>query len=268
MSLWSRLFGKPRDPAELEALMAELTTAMRPWLRAATRLVPEPWDDPGGGVGSRAGGMPYAEPGETWPRCGSCGVALDFIAQVDLRECPNRPTEAFDLFTFYYCWECFPWGDPTGEDQGQWALRTHSQASPERRKPLSPPGRDGQVTRPARLVPSSHPVLPSGEELDARDLPLAQRLEALPEFPDIVEALEERVLGRPITADGPTLVGGYPAWIQGEEAPRNAVGRRFELLAQLDSEPVPGWMWGDAGCVYLLFDPDDPHDVRLVLQSH
>jgi len=268
MSIWSKLFGKAREPGELEALIEELSTAMRPWVRAATRLVPEPWDDPGCGIGSRTGGAPYAEPGEPWPMCGTCATPLDFVAQIDLRECASRPTEAFDLLTLFYCWECFPWGDLSAEEAGQWTVRTYCQPAVERCRVTHPPTMTGQRSRPCRLEPLPVRVLPSGEELDLRDRALAERLEALPEYPDIVEAIEARLVGEPLAEGAASLVGGYPLWIQSEQAPTNTAGRRFELLAQLDSEPAPGWMWGDAGIVYLLFDPDDPSYIRLILQCH
>lgn len=112
-------------------------------------------------------------------------------------------------------------------------------------------------------------MIPPILELEELDLELAERIERHPEYPDIYELLEERLVGPSIDPRrAESTIGGHPRWIQAEQCPRTPSGKRYRLLAQLDSEPEPGWMWGDAGILYLFVAPEAPFDLRMVVQCH
>jgi uncharacterized protein YwqG len=77
-------------------------------------------------IGSHFGGIPYAEAGEEWPVCPTCKTSLTFIGQIDTKSGFNQPPEGVALFTFFYCWECFPWG-LKDEVKGTWVVRTYAE---------------------------------------------------------------------------------------------------------------------------------------------
>ena len=47
------------------------------------------------------GGNPYFETGDTWPVLAKDGRPYDFVCQVNLSDCPERPNFPFGLFTVF-----------------------------------------------------------------------------------------------------------------------------------------------------------------------
>src|SRR5262245_12974507 len=100
-SMWSWLTG--REQAGLEAA---LDAAIRAAAKPATALVVEKAAPPGHvfpPLATHFGGEPYFEARETWPTTGS-GDPYDFVCQVNLNDCVERPPVPFDLFSVFSCW--------------------------------------------------------------------------------------------------------------------------------------------------------------------
>ncbi|MEM9555472.1 MAG: DUF1963 domain-containing protein [Acidobacteriota bacterium] len=253
-----------QERRQLAAARERLLALVRPSTRLSFRQLEE--DDKMTPAMSHAGGAPYAEAGDDWPPCSGCGEPLEHIVQVDLRRCPVRPTTAYDLVVLFYCLRCFPWGIDREREAGQWLVRTYRAPDDGRAIALEPPARG--VADTCAIDAERFDMLPLWDELVAHDRVLAETLDTIDDgWEVLVEDLAEFVPEQ----NAATTVGGYPLWVQSDDAPvarDGAERRRFELLLQLDSEPVPGWMWGDAGMLYLFIDPGDPHDVRLVVQCH
>ncbi|QZE14011.1 DUF1963 domain-containing protein [Halosquirtibacter laminarini] len=57
-----------------------------------------------------------------------------------------------------------------------------------------------------------------------------------------------------VTTKMASQLGGYPQWLQGDEAPENT-----DLLLQIDSEEYPEFHWVDMGLIYLFLDHDQEH---------
>ena len=49
--------------------------------------------------------------------------------------------------------------------------------------------------------------------------------------------------------------------------PLNSSGKRMKLLLQINSEDDANLMWGDAGLVYIFYDPDNPGTFEYVRQE-
>jgi hypothetical protein len=205
---------------------------------------------------SKFGGIPYVEAGESWPQCPTCGKPLSFICQADLRQTAYRPACGACFFTFFYCWECFPW---SSDVVGQSVVRLYREPD-ERRAVLLP--LPGEVPQTAQCLISfvEDVSLPDWEGTslwcpEASDL--ACRLDEEWPWETYHDAATAIVGEQEITS----RVGGYPRWIQNEDTPPG-----MDFLAQIDSEDEAGIMWGDVGSVYLFLSPDEPFRTALVLQ--
>ncbi|RPK93802.1 hypothetical protein EES46_04975 [Streptomyces sp. ADI98-10] len=75
-------------------------------------------------VATRFGGLPTMEEGETWPLCDGCADDLTFVAQVDHARDGLHDTLPIGFFTFFYCWNCHPWG--RDRDRGGWLVRSYT----------------------------------------------------------------------------------------------------------------------------------------------
>jgi hypothetical protein len=209
-------------------------------------------------IASKFGGMPYHEPGETWPGCPTCKKPLSFICQLDLRQTVHPARDDVHFFTFFYCWDCSPWGF-RDEAKGEWVVRKYR--DPHESKAVMIPIPKGVEHASQCLVSFAERLsLPDWEGTrrwcpDASDLSCQANSEAPWEA---YQKAVERIVGDQNLA---SCVGGYPRWIQGEDTPDGA-----NLLAQIDSEDQAGIMWGDVGCVYLFLSTGEEPRISLTLQ--
>ena len=207
---------------------------------------------------SKFGGLPYAEKNEIWPCCPSCQNELVFIAQI------KHPGEN-SLHTFFYCFECFPWGSTEDEETGQWLVRSYqnvSMANYVEIKPVNPPDYEIQ---PCRCSEQRVKVLPDRDDLEFLS-PQAQALFGKDNPYEIYEAAASR---SGCLTDFATLIGGYPKWIQGETTKSCEIcGSKMEFFAQVDSEENSYLMWGDCGMVYLFRCPEHKTEFKLELQCY
>ena len=242
-----------------------VTSLLRPLAKVATKLTPRKVMD--GEVipllGSHFGGQPYVEIGERWPSCPTCKIDLTFICQIDVASGFHKKPKGIDLFTFFYCWECGPWG-LDDEIEGTWIVRTYSEPRDVFAKPIRPSGPEPYP--PDVCLTDSEKVnsFPDWDEIDSRCKEAAESFSDMDEPWDAYEAAVKSLGGE---TEFCTLVGGYAHWIQAEGTPVcDHCQSRMELLAQIDSEPEADIMWGDSGCLYLFYCINHPRDVRLTLQ--
>ena len=242
-----------------------LTSLVKPLAKVATKLTPRrvaegdaiPLTD------SHFGGQPYAEIGEQWPSCPVCKVDLTFICQLNVASGFHEKPKDIDLFTFFYCWECGPWG-LSDEPKGTWVVRTYPDPGESFAKPIRPSGPEPYPPNVCLVVPEKVNSFPDFDEVDSR---LEKALEGFSEFDEPSDAYEAAVESLGGMTDFCTLVGGYPRWIQGADIPLcNHCHNSMSLLAQLDTEGQPDIMWGDSGCVYLFYCENHPREVHLTLQ--
>lgn len=213
------------------------------------------------------GGQPYAESGDAWPSCPTCQKELSFVCQARFSETKFAPPNGIDLFTFFYCWECSPWG-LDDEPPGQWVVRFYSAPSDERAIRIQRKTNDEYETTPCSVDIKSAKSLPDWEGIDVY-CPEASALSAELNDDEPWEAYTEllqKITGRD---DYSTMIGGYPRWVQSESTPKcPQCHHLLEQFAQIDSEDEAGLMWGDVGCVYLFCCREHPSEVRFELQCH
>ena len=241
-----------------------VTSLLRPLARVATKLTPRKVKK--GGVvallASHFGGQPYAEIGERWPICPTCKTDLTFICQIDMASGFHEKPKGIDLFTFFYCWECSPWG-LNDEIPGTWVVRTYSDPKDTFAKPISPSGPEPDPPNVCLMTPERIHSFPDWEELDSR---FSESFSNIDED-DPRNAYEAAVESLGGETDFCTFVGGYARWIQGEETRScDQCQNPMNLLAQIDSEGEPDLMWGDSGCLYLFYCVNHPQEVQLTLQ--
>lgn len=245
----------------------EVASLLRPLARVATKLEPKKVRDETSLplTGSHFGGAPFAEAGEEWPVCPTCQTSLTFICQIDTASGFHQPPEGVALFTFFYCWECFPWG-LADEVKGAWAVRTYSRLDEGKAALLPPPSDQPQPTGACEVQAERVISLPDWEGIESRSRAAAEAAaRANPDEP--WEAYDSAVEALGGFADYATMVGGYPRWIQGEATPDCEVcGSGMLTLAQIDTEDEADITWGDVGCVYIFYCPKHPKETRLELQ--
>ena len=261
-------------PSSLEPWRARLEAVAAPCLHFTL----EDGDD-AAAPGCRYGGYPLVPPGTAWPRSPSGFMAfvgqLDFAALASVRgdALPELPRDG--VLCLFYDMREQRWGfDP--RDSAYWQLVW----TPRRADavPLAPPQEleDAGLAYdlPVRMVPRLGLSVPGPSDTRAH----------LPSFPweDSEEELRRQLTG----ADTAHQVGGHPWWIQsdareeaqlvthglycGDEGGWSAPEARtllrgapeWNLLWQIGSDDTTGFMWGDAGQLYLLIRDSDLREQR------
>jgi hypothetical protein len=221
--------GKKRPPSLAEQLRKKIPqqkrAAWRPLFQAESAL-------PGG---SRFGGCPLLNPGETWPK-NPGGKPLLFLAQLELSSLP-APHKGEGLFQFFIDESL-----PNGHKPGFSWLRVFSPLA-KATVATPPPG--------ARVFPVCA-VRGWEEQDDVPSLPTLYRL-----FPALREADEatDDALRDEFRSLAGEKVGGWPHWIQNDRA-----GKEDAFLLQIDSEKTLPLRWGDAGIAFVFRLPDGSFD--------
>jgi hypothetical protein len=236
---------------------------LRPLIRSRTVL--EPVDRaprPGELVATRFGGLPTGCDDERWPTCSGCAHDLTFVVQVDLARDALHDSHPIAFFTFFYCWNCHPWG--RSGDEGQWLVRTY----PVVERPRVLTGGEPTMYYPAGLVerfttPRMEQSLPDavGLELHCPELwRLVPGTSGSPEAWTNWAVVERAALDltrerapAPHQRNGGVAIGGYPYWANGpDRTPRCAdCTEPMDLLLQIRPTELTDAMWGDVGTVYL-----------------
>ncbi len=238
-----------------------LDSLLKPLVRKALKL--EPRKDNSAlapSCESKFGGLPYAESGDLWPSCPTCKKELTFVNQI-------RDEEDQQLFVFYYCNKCFPWG-LGDEEKGQWLIKLYEHPSIKKLHEIKRSSEDEFAPVPCKVVATSVELLPDWEGLDS----------ASEEVSDLCckindnspwEEYEEAVERAGCLNDYATLLGGYPRFVQGEARPScPKCGADMVFYAQVDSEDEANIMWGDVGLVYFFRCPEHKNEFQFELQCH
>jgi uncharacterized protein YwqG len=242
-----------------------LTSLLTPLAKVATKLTPRKVTEEEviPLLASRFGGQPYAEVGEAWPSCPTCKTDLTFICQIDVASGFHEKPKGIDLFTFFYCWECGPWG-LDDEIKGTWVVRTYSDPKDIFAKPIRPSGPEPYPPDVCLLDAEKVASFPDFDEIDSR---LKKVTESFSNIDEPREAYETAVKSLGGETEFCTLVGGYAHWIQSEDTPVcDQCQNPMNLLTQLDSENEADIMWGDSGCLYLFYCATHPREIGLRLQ--
>lgn len=284
MGFFKKLFGsergdggvKPVSPSEQEIREApedgepgdRLQRVLLPFLREGTRLELQRASRPLPLTASKFGGTPFGIQSDTWPVCEECSRPLSFICQVDLRQTVLAGSFPFDLFQFFHCRPCYPWGD---EDEGkqQWLIRTYVAPESLEAAALSVPDDphalpECQVLlRPSRFLPDWL----AAENLCPEAIEIATTIEPHGDPIGVYERAALKIIGETHKTEKTqremSRIGGYPDSIQGDVLETPAM-----FLAQIGSEEAADLMWGDAGSVYLFVCDTSPCRFELTKQCY
>lgn len=242
------------------SLNSKVVETLRPLGKAAVALHLFPADDsPLPRLESKFGGLPYMKKDEEWPICPSCENLLTFICQADLAAAGYHLPSKARFFTFFYCADCMPQGEPD-EPQGQWQARLysndcfHESLLAEVEPYFGPyPLTECRIEfRPAVSFPDREFL-----NVIARDLDVFIN-ELSGDDWDAYQRLTEKLGG---ICEDQSYIGGYPTWDQDHVsfAP-------LEFFATIASESEANLLFGDNGHVNL-FVPTDGSSVPLMISQ-
>ena len=180
-------------------------------------------------LASNFGRTPVALAGEEWP--GFEGKPLMFVCQMNLTTAPAVPALLADikLITFFVDPDLGFVGESNGE---RWCLRAYKSF-------------DGLA---AVQPPAAAPKVPKGFEcqwVELEDHPVY-------DDPELVKVKGARAPKKDFDNVARTKIGGYASLIQSEPSwgyKTHPAAPRFAL--QINSEEKAGFIWGDAGTLYL-----------------
>jgi|KBSMisStandDraft_5_1062788.scaffolds.fasta_scaffold122334_2 hypothetical protein len=236
------LFGG-REKAELDAAVAALA-------KPATALVVTgamPPDHVFAPTETHFGGNPYFEAGESWPMLDGARP-YDFVCQVNLRDCPERPRPdvPFDLFTVFFCWALYEEVDV----ERACVVRTYREPSP---------GKAITVPRPPAVDPDDFKVRPCAVRTE-RFVTYPWSIDAAPDVfaeasrvGDPRAAYEGALKRLDFLHDMRSRVGGFPTWVHDATLD----GDDTIFLAQIDYEPKANNCIGDAAPIFIAVSATD-----------
>lgn len=232
---------------------------------------------------SRFGGPADVPPGFVWPR--RDGRPLDLLAQLELSKLRVHGLPRSGWLLFFYDGEDQPWGGAAEDIGGSVTLHVAGPARALVR--MSRPRDDGRRAAPCCALRVRRTVdLPHAWDSVFQELGYYYELED-PMGHEVVRALARvassvsrvkldeayhHVLGHPrlrqpdLRGDCALIVKGFwpddaDEWSAAKLRKADKLMARahedWRLLLQLDTDEVPGWMWGDAGTLYAMIHRDD-----------
>lgn len=259
MNFFKNLFGSKKT---VKADIKAIESLVKPLAKHATSItLSDPKRAPENSqMLSHFGGQPYFEKGESWP-LNQNGRALEFVFQVFNDSYDGIPGN-IKLIQFFYDFEEFAW---ESESDG-WKVKIYEELDPAMviriEDPTDKPVKYCEITMKKSLS------FPGNDDLHDLYPDVADQITKLSGDDEDYEVYEEiciKLIGEePITL---SMLGGYPAWIQGNEHFKDTVGMPMDLLFQIDSEDNANIMWGDTGILYVFFNTTTK-DIKFVLQCY
>jgi uncharacterized protein YwqG len=209
---------------------------------------------------SHFGGLPYFEKGESWPVNRNSNKPFSFVVQIVNDGAINLPKE-IGILQFYYDWEEMPWET----ESAGWLVKVYPGVEKEKAVVFYP---DTSISNTSFYLIKyrEDKSLPDWEGIDSYNNNVTNLSEkGNPDEPWMpFDGAVNRLIGEQEIS---SFIGGYPMWIQGDETPViNNI--KYKFLCQINSEETAGIMWGDMGAIYLFYNPNDPTDIRFILQCY
>ena len=184
------------------------------------------------------GGTPYFEAGDAWPILADDGRPYDFVCQVNIQDCPERPDVPFDLFTVFLCWAAT-------EDMDRFCVvKTYQGASASKAVTIPRPdpreATDYKV-RPCTVGMGTFTTYPWSMERFPDIMTAATKFR---NPSDAYEASLKRLGFRSVFR---SRVGGYATWVHDNTLESDDM----VLLAQIDYEPKANNCIVDAAPIYI-----------------
>jgi uncharacterized protein YwqG len=210
------------------------------------------------GCASKFGGLPYFEKNDEWQNCSFCKNELTFVAQL-------RQSDENSLQTFFYCFECFPWGG-SDEETGQWQVYHYQNPSMDNYVAIQPTSAVNYGITPCSCTEQLVNMLPNLDDFGIVPVELEN---LCGENDDLYEIYDAAVSRCGCFTDYGTLLGGYPKWIQNKTTKFCKIcAEEMMFFAQIDSEDQADLMWGDSGAVYLFRCHQHKNQIVLELQCY
>jgi hypothetical protein len=204
------------------------------------------------------GGNPYGEVGDSWPTRAEDQRPYDFVCQINLHDCSDRPDLPFDLFAVFLCWSLLELG-PCEEEAC--IVRTYRNALADKAVSL---------VRPNAYGPEDYQVRPC----TVRTEPFVTYPWSMEGFPAIVKAASafrnpelaylESLKRLGFWHEFRSRVGGFPTWVHDNTLD----GEDMVFVAQIDYERKANNCIGDAAPIFIASTKDDPPRIETdVFQS-
>lgn len=224
-------------------------------------------------VGTRFGGIPYAEAGDAWPMFRD--RPYDFVAQLNLRECEEPPTDAYDLITVFICWHVLGATEKFDDGEVRQACLVRSYRNPTNAKAIpmlrpEPIGADDFQVTECAVQSRNVPTYPRpGWELEVPAIAAVARNHAgyqesfekssyrqghqwRENFHEAYAKSLKRLGFK--SQDECTQMGGYPTWVHDN----TLLDNETFFVAQIAHEPAANFCVGDAAPLFIAAHRSDP----------
>jgi len=228
-----------------------LDTAVRAAGKAATEIIVESAVPEGhlfAATATHFGGNPYFETGDTWPTLAEDKRPYDFVCQVNLKDCAERPSVAFDLFTVFLCWTAV---EERPEFERACIVRTYRDASSAKAVSIprpAPCGPEDYRVRPCTVRTGKFMTYPREMERFPATVAAASR------FRDPLAAYIASLKRLGFWHDFRSRVGGFPTWVHDNTLDEDDL----VFLAQIDYEPKANNCIADAAPIFIAVSANDP----------
>ena len=270
-------YKKQLDKLNLKTVK-DLENLVKPLIKEATRIIPQKTSKMPKETSllSHFGGQPYFEKGEKWPTSKDKNC-LEFVFQIFNTGNIHLP-DNIKLVQFYYDFEKCPW--ETSNDG--WLVKIYESIDKDKIAVLEKP-KEHTTVKYCEIQYKAIKSLPDWNGIESYDKSAEMLSCVLDEeepwmiYQKVVETLignqdiKSKTYRRPMvdpqaSADNFSVIwqefqvfenkisqlGGYAYWVQNDDSPKN---KDFHLLFQIASEDNAGVIWGDAGLVYVFYNP-------------
>lgn len=193
------------------------------------------------------GGDPYFEENDRWPISPKDSRPYDFLCQVNLNDCPERPDVPFDLFTVFLSWSLSESGDCNCIAYPYSNVSASKAISIPRPEPISD---DDYRVRPCIVSTKSFMTYPTWSIERIPEVAIAAA-----EFRDRATAINSSLRRLGSLRDYRSRIGGHPTWVHDNTLEQI---NDMVFLAQIDYEPAANNSIGDATPVYLAVSASSP----------